>query len=86
MVSGPVGAETVVYAPYGPGAAEVRILDVASGTVAVLATGQTAVAATSGMGADGILYVAGAQACRRTKAWGRSSPCGWTPPRPRPTT
>ena len=60
VVSGPVGAETVVYAPYGPGAAEVRILDVASGTVAVLATGQTAVAATSGMGADGILYVAGA--------------------------
>ena len=61
VVSGPAGAETVLYAPYGPGTAEVRTLDVASGTIAVLATGQTAVAAMSGVGADGTLYVAGAQ-------------------------
>ncbi len=61
VVSGPVGAETVFYAPFGPGVAEVHTLDVASGTVAVLPTGQTAVAATSALGDDGILYVAGAK-------------------------
>jgi len=61
VVSGAVGAETVFYAPYGAVSAEVRILDVASGSITVLPTGQTAVAATSGVGADGILYVAGAK-------------------------
>jgi outer membrane protein assembly factor BamB len=61
VVSGPPGAETVFYAPFGPGIAEVHTLDVASGTIAVLPTGQTAVAATSAVGDDGILYVAGAK-------------------------
>ena len=85
MVSGPPGAETVFYAQYGPDTAEVRMLDVASGTISVLLTGQTAVAATSAVGEDGILYVAGAHV-QADAGLGRSSPCGWTPPRPRRTT
>jgi outer membrane protein assembly factor BamB len=60
VVSGPPGSETVFYAPYDPGLAELRVLDVATGVVATLATGQTAIATLSRGIEAGVLYATGA--------------------------